>query len=374
LNSRQFILTCVLIFAALMAASFFAQPTTAQSSAAIAQLTDDRAVSVRAVWSPDNKLIAYQSNRESETNHIYVMNPDGTNARAVTKGASDDRHPSWTPDGKSLLYDSYDGKSREIWTVNVADGTTKQLSHQGGLSNFAAASPDGQRIAFYFYKDDVLHLWIMRSDGTDAKPLVTKVASAQNNQCTFACHTAGWSPDGKMLAYSAGELDSIWTISSDGTNSRKVIDNGEDNHFPWFLPDGRLAYITEHVQPSDKAWTDAWIYDLKTGERLLVHERMAMQGPFEWSSDGNRVLFHSPRNGNFNIYLIDLAAPGGLDALQGKVTGIPASAPTPFPLGKDAQTQSQSTDVKSILLIGTAALLGLILIAGIVLGLLKRNA
>lgn len=308
---------------------------------AITQLTNDRAVTVRPSWSPDNRFIAYQSDRDSDTYHIYVMDVDGKNSRALTKGSADDRHPVWTPDGKSILFDSFDGKSREIWMVNVSDGSLKQLTHLGGLSNFPSVSPDQQRIAFYLYQDYELNIWTGKIDGTDLKALTTGLASAKNNQCTFACHYVGWSPDGRTLAYSAGELDSIFIMPSEGGTPKAVVDDGEDNHFPWFLPDGRLGYVTEHVQPGNKAWTDAWVYDMKTGQKGLMQEQIAMQGPFEWSNDVSRVLFHSPRTGNFNIFVIDLNAPGGIDALQGKITTpevVPSSAST-SPVTVEAKSQ-----------------------------------
>lgn len=296
-------------------------PTTGVTQAttpyAITQLTNDHAVAVRPAWSPDNRMIAYQSNRAGGSFHIYLMNADGSNQHALTSGSTDDRHPIWMPDGKSLLFDSFDGARREIWRVNIANGNLKQVTRMGGLANFGAPSPDGQRLSFYLFKNEALNLWTAGIDGADAKPLTTNLASANSNQCTFACHHAGWSPDGRTIAYSAGELDSIWTVASDGSNSRLVVDNGEDNHFPWFLPDGRLAFVTEHIQPAGQAWTDAWAYDLTSGQRTLLHGQMAMQGPFEWSNDGTKVLFHSPRAGNFDIYMIDLSAEGGVNALRG---------------------------------------------------------
>ena len=105
-----------------------------------------------------------------------------------------------------------------------------------------------------------------------------------------------------------------------------------------------MAYITEHVQPGNKAWTDAWVYDLKTGEKGLMQEQIALQGPFEWSNDITRVLFHSPRTGNFNLYVIDLNASGGLDALQGKTTS-PAAVLSPAsttPLNAEAKPQDST--------------------------------
>jgi TolB protein len=357
LKTRQFVFTFATIF--LMVIAFSLQTRSSEADGpptAITQLTNDHAIAVRPAWSPDNRFIAYQSNRNSDNYHIYVMDADGKNPRALTKGTGDDRHPLWTPDGKSILYDSFDGKTRDIWMVNVSDGSLKQLTHLAGLSNFPSVSPDQQRIAFYLYQDYELNIWTGKIDGTDLKPLTKGLASAKNNQCTFACHYVGWSPDGRTLAYSAGELDAIFTIPSDGGTPKTVVDDGQDNHFPWFLPDGRLAYITEHVQPGNKAWTDAWVYDLKTGEKGLMQEQMAMQGPFEWSNDITRVLFHSPRNGNFNIFVIDLNAPGGLDALQGK-TIAPAAVPSPaFTAPVNAEAKPQDSTLPYLIIVAVLAL------------------
>ncbi|MBI5653759.1 MAG: PD40 domain-containing protein [Chloroflexi bacterium] len=303
---------------------------------ALVQLTDERGIDARPAWSPDNRTIAYQSNREGNY-HIYLMNPDGTNKRALTQGATDNRHPIWMADGKTILFDSFNGTHREIFSVNVADGNIKQLTRLGASANFPAPSPDGKWMTFYLFKNEVLDLWKARIDGSDAKPLTREMASSAANQCTFACHHAGWSEDGRNIVYSAGELDTIWMVASENGTPQKIIDDGEDNHFPWFLPDGRVGYITEHIEPSN-AWTDFWAYDLKTGKRDLLQTRMAMQGPLAWSNDYRRVLFPSPRGGNFDIYLIDLDADGGTDALQGKnaksvriITPAPAGAPARAP-------------------------------------------
>ncbi len=131
-------------------------------------------------------------------------------------------------------------------------------------------------------------------------------------------HQVGWSPDSQLLAFTGGDGKSIWTMRSDGSDMRAIIDDGETNHFPWFLRDGRLAFITEYVPPKyGAAWTNAWVYDLQTGQRTLLQESMSMQGPVDWSADNSRILFSSPRGGKFDIYLIDLTVNGGQEALRG---------------------------------------------------------
>jgi Tol biopolymer transport system component len=292
-------------------------PISASIPAAISRLTHDPANAVRPAWSPDNHLIAFESNRDGPS-HIYVMNADGSQPRALTNGASDDRHPVWSADGRSILYDSSDGTRQGIWSVGVADGSRKQLTRVDGLADYGALSPDGQRLAFYVYKDMTLNLWSARADGSDARPLTTDLADARRHEPTMAWRQPGWSPDSQSLAYTGGDGRSIWTMRSDGSNARSVVADGETNHFPWFLPDGRLAYITEYVPPNyDGAWTNAWALDLQSGKRTLLQDHMSMQGPMDFSADGSRVLFHSPRAGSFDIYLVDLKTRGGLAALQG---------------------------------------------------------
>jgi Tol biopolymer transport system component len=300
--------------------------------AAITQLTNHPATDVRPQWSPDEKQIVFQSNRDGPY-HIYLMNADGSQQRALTSGSNNDRHPIFTPDGKTILYDSSDGVTEELWALDLATGNKKQLTQLGGLVSFAAPSPDGKNVVFYLYKDEVMNLWTAGIDGSNPKPLTRNLASARNGNCTFACHQAAWSADSQLLAYSGGDHHSIWTMKPDGSDAKRVYADEDHNHFPWFLADGRLGFITEHVNPT-RAWTDAWAYDLKTRQRQLLQEQMALQGPFEWSFDNTRVLFHSPRAGNFDLFVIDLTIQEGISALQG--TPVPttrdaSAAPNPAP-------------------------------------------
>src|ERR1035437_3673089 len=56
-----------------------------------------------ARWSPDSKQLAFVSTR-SGNSQIWTMSADGTNAKQVTKLASEASGVKWSPDGQNLIF------------------------------------------------------------------------------------------------------------------------------------------------------------------------------------------------------------------------------------------------------------------------------
>jgi Tol biopolymer transport system component len=72
-------------------------------------------------WSPDGKWIAFTSNRERGY-AVYLRRAIGGPAIRVTAPASADKnHPSWTPDGKTIMFEQYDAAEHaHILSVDVS--------------------------------------------------------------------------------------------------------------------------------------------------------------------------------------------------------------------------------------------------------------
>ncbi|MCU0508942.1 MAG: hypothetical protein MUC34_11190 [Anaerolineae bacterium] len=90
-------------------------------------LTSGAANSYDAVWSPVSDRIAYVS-EESGNPEIYTVNADGTDLRRLTTNdTAVDRHPSWSPDGREILFVSgrIDGRL-QLW-IMAADGSNQRL-------------------------------------------------------------------------------------------------------------------------------------------------------------------------------------------------------------------------------------------------------
>jgi Tol biopolymer transport system component len=277
----------------------------------IRQLTSSTATNVRPSWSPDGKSIAFQSNRDGPY-HIYVMNTDGSNLRQLTSGDNDDRHPNWSPDGKAIAVDTGSEIRREIALIDVGSKNRTQVTKLGMTAQFPSFSPDGKTIAFFLYNLGTMNLWTVAKDGGNPVPVTKDLATEANNQCTFACHAARWSPDGSKIAFSDGDNARVLLMASlASTSVTPISPDGEKSHFPVFLADGRLVYVTETVT-AIQSYTDLWIVDPNntTTARTELAQNIQAQGPFELNKDGTELLFFSPRTGNFEIYSVTLDAAG----------------------------------------------------------------
>ena len=58
--------------------------------------------------------IAFVSDRDGHSKEIYVMDDDGGNPRRLTNSPEDEWHPSWSPDGKRIVYSSGDGDWEKV--------------------------------------------------------------------------------------------------------------------------------------------------------------------------------------------------------------------------------------------------------------------
>jgi Tol biopolymer transport system component len=317
-----------------LAVTLLTAHVSAIAASPIRQLTDTTATNVRPALSADGKSIAFQSNRDGPY-HIFVMNADGSNVRQLTSGDDkDDRHPSWSPDGKLIAFDSGDALNREIWVVEVASKNRTQVTKLGMTTQFPSFSPDGRSIAFFNYNRGTMDLWTVGIDGNNAAAVTKQLATESNSQCTFACHAARWSPDGSRMAFSDGNNARVLLMASLASGSITPISPvDEKSHFPVFLSDGRIVYVTEHVT-LDQSYTVLWIVDPNnmTSARIQLADNIQAQGPFELNKDGSELLFSSPRSGNFEIYAVTLDA-AGKAALQQKTSvsgfGITRTPTTP---------------------------------------------
>src|SRR5262245_56361985 len=98
-----------------------------------------------------------------------------------------DFSPSWSPDGRRLVYASRGGGAINLYLVSSAGGTPVPLTHDQYINTHPDWSRDNRRIVFSSNRSGSSQIWSMSVDGADLRQLT--------NLRGF-CVEPRWSPDG----------------------------------------------------------------------------------------------------------------------------------------------------------------------------------
>jgi TolB protein len=193
-------------------------------------------------WSPDGRTIAFNSHRDGGSIRGYLVDPDGSNLRALDIDAWVE-YPSFSPDGSSIAYMGHEAGDYEIFVADIVTGETRQLTDSPGNDGWPVWSPDGSSIAFTSERDDCSFVpsdqecwrtgepddqhrdvWVMDADG-----------SKQRRVTSEAGQFVGWSPDGRYLVVSGRAL---YVVRPDGTGRLELRADGFDRELGG-IPDWR---------------------------------------------------------------------------------------------------------------------------------------
>lgn len=131
----------------------------------VEQLTSGPGYSLHPSWSPDGTKIAFMSDRDNDW-EIYIMNSDGSDVRQITKNQFSDRYPSWSHDGSRIVFHSDRDGNIELFTIFVDDFTETRITTNPATDASGQWSPDDNWIAFLSDREGDEALYIMKSDGT----------------------------------------------------------------------------------------------------------------------------------------------------------------------------------------------------------------
>jgi len=133
-------------------------------------LTRNPAIDTSATWSPSGAQLAFISDR-SGTPQLWAMESDGTNVRRLVLEGGHCDSPSWSPDGRFILY-SWQAPGHwkhDIYIVEVATNEILQLTSGRGSNEQPDWSPDGRHIAFQSTRSGTKQVFIMNVDGKNLK-------------------------------------------------------------------------------------------------------------------------------------------------------------------------------------------------------------
>lgn len=139
------------------------------------QLTDHRRIDANPAWSPNGREIAFTSDR-SGTAQIYLMDADGSNVRRLTRSGPSNDGAVWHPDGGRIAYAHRDqsGNRYDIAVVDLVTRELQILTTTPGTHEAPSFSPDGRRLVFESTRDGTRQIWVIDVDGGGLRRLTSE--------------------------------------------------------------------------------------------------------------------------------------------------------------------------------------------------------
>ena len=150
-------------------------------------LTREHTFQFSPSWSPDGKWILFLSGQHYQC-HPHLVRPDGTGLRKLADRGTyrsvmeplkfPDFHsahsdlPAWSADSQWVYYTAQIGEAVELLRVSLA-GKIEQLTHShAGVAHYhPMVSPDGKLIAFGSTRDGPGAQYVANADGTDIRAI-----------------------------------------------------------------------------------------------------------------------------------------------------------------------------------------------------------
>jgi Tol biopolymer transport system component len=191
-------------------------------------------------FSPDGKRLALVGGHFDQ---LDVMNLDGSGRRTLYTGKERGLFStSWAHHGDRIAFavgGVFQGARAgvDLMAVRPDGGGLHGLTRDAGNNGFPTYSPDGKRLVFRSGREGSKNLYVMNSDGTGLRQLTR--GKWTDTMCD-------WSPAGDRIVFASdrdGGFD-LWLIRPDGSGLTKLLGGGGRNNHPHFSPDGKWVVFT----------------------------------------------------------------------------------------------------------------------------------
>ena len=209
-------------------------------------------------------------------------NGGASGASLLTHGASADRQPVYSPDGRRVVFSSNRSGNLDLWALEPATGSLRRLTDHPAEDWDPAFLPDG-RLLWSSNRGGHFEVWVAEPDGTGPRQVTRDGVRAENPTATR---------DGRWIVYNSRRPDrpGVWRVAPDGTGATLLVPGV--TRLPEVSPDGRhVLYLTD-IRLDRLSLRAARVADGKVEGFVLSVP--AEGGRARWLPDGSGVAFTAP--------------------------------------------------------------------------------
>ena len=252
---------------------------------------------------------------------LWRQKIDSEEAFQLTDGPGYDYQPDWSPDGKSIVYVSYQKDAMELWLLDLATGKAHSLTEGGAVNVEPRWSPDGKRIAFVstIYNK---RFHVFRADVRDGKrESVVRLTGETKSELPRYYYSQYdmeinpvWTRDGQEILFVSNKghihgTGGFWLMKAEPGAVAHEIHYEETNWKarPDFSPDGSRMVYSSYL---GRQWHQLWVMPAKGGDAFPISYGDWDATNVRWSPDGKILAFISNRQGNTELWLHEMSGGG----------------------------------------------------------------
>ncbi len=210
--------------------------------------------------------------------------------------------------GQGLRYLYLIGEGGGSVTLLTPSHNDPQRSDEGGFH--PAFTPDGTRIAFTSKRPVVGEvgsndIYVIPTSGGENAGITRLTTDIQDDDM------ANWSPDATQIVFVSTRTGhpTLHLMNADGTNQHAILTDAFNNLWPCFDPQNPnlIAFNSDRDAGGKPNITNIYVLDLTTSLVTPVTDTEFRNESPSWSPDGTRILFHSNRSADFDIWSVDPA-------------------------------------------------------------------
>jgi Tol biopolymer transport system component/serine/threonine protein kinase len=242
--------------------------------------------------------------------------------------------PAISPDGRAIAFAADYGGQMRLYVSEHGGRPRPLIDSLPGYQRSPRWSPDSRRIAFQSGGT----IYVVPGKGGEPRPLITPAHSP-------GVASPAWSPDGQDIAYV--EDRAIYARRIADGESRRLVQRGIPPHSLAWSSDGRwIAFVRGNgaFVYGGKPWgspmnlgnlapSSIWVVPARGGEPVEVTDDRALNTSPVWLPGGRALLFVSNREGERDVYRVELDE-----------KGRPVADPRRVTTGLGAQTISLARD------------------------------
>lgn len=233
--------------------------------------------------------IVYVTSQQVEKKIRYrlqVADTDGFNPQTLLTSDEPIMSPSWSPDGRQLVYVSFEGGQSEIFIHDIYTAKREKIASYRGINGSPEWSPDGKKIALTLSKDGNPDVYVMSL--ADRK--LTRITRHWSIDTE-----ATWMPDGGSLVFTSSRSGKpqLYQVAIDGrSRPKRLTFEGNYNANASVSNDGKMITFVQGYKNSFK------IAVLHTETRLVqtLTEGSLDESP-EFAPNGSMILYASQKHG-----------------------------------------------------------------------------